>query len=203
MKKTSQKREQEAKKVVLPSAEQVDAELAREQKKHSKGRRARNTAAVLAAVFAGAVLLSMLAFPLHRIYGDSMTPTLEEGDIVLASKGSEIQRGDLIVFFYNNKTLVKRVIGLPGDWIDIDEAGNVSVNGEVIDEPYLQGEKSLGQADIEFPYQAPESKYFVLGDHRSISVDSRLSQMGAIPQEQVIGKVMLRIWPLASFGTLE
>ncbi len=201
--KTSQEKKQEQKDVLLPSTEQIEAELAREQKKHSKSRRARNAMVALAAVFAGAVLLSMLVLPLYRIYGDSMTPTLEEGDVVMAYKTGEFKSGDLVVFSYNNKTLVKRVIAVPGDWVDIDDSGNVSVNGQVLDESYLHGEKSLGQTDIQFPYQVPEGKCFVLGDHRSISVDSRLSQMGAIPGEQIVGKVVFRIWPLASIGGLE
>ncbi|MEE6159267.1 signal peptidase I [Olsenella sp. YH-ols2221] len=201
--KTSQEKKQEQKDVLLPSTEQIEAELAREQKKHSKSRRARNAMVALAAVFAGAVLLSMLVLPLYRIYGDSMTPTLEEGDVVMAYKTGEFKSGDLVVFSYNNKTLVKRVIAVPGDWVDIDDSGNVSVNGQVLDESYLHGEKSLGQTDIQFPYQVPEGKCFVLGDHRSVSVDSRLSQMGAIPGEQIVGKVVFRIWPLASIGGLE
>lgn len=201
--KTSQEKKQEQKDVLLPSTEQIEAELAREQKKHSKSRRARNAMVALAAVFAGAVLLSMLVLPLYRIYGDSMTPTLEEGDVVMAYKMGEFKSGDLVVFSYNNKTLVKRVIAVPGDWVDIDDSGNVSVNGQVLDESYLHGEKSLGQTDIQFPYQVPEGKCFVLGDHRSVSVDSRLSQMGAIPGEQIVGKVVFRIWPLASIGGLE
>lgn len=201
--KTSQEKKQEQKDVLLPSTEQIEAELAREQKKHSKSRRARNAMVALAAVFAGAVLLSMLVLPLYCIYGDSMTPTLEEGDVVMAYKMGEFKSGDLVVFSYNNKTLVKRVIAVPGDWVDIDDSGNVSVNGQVLDESYLHGEKSLGQTDIQFPYQVPEGKCFVLGDHRSVSVDSRLSQMGAIPGEQIVGKVVFRIWPLASIGGLE
>ena len=201
--KTSQEKKQEQKDVLLPSTEQIEAEFAREQKKHSKSRRARNAMVALAAVFAGAVLLSMLVLPLYRIYGDSMTPTLEEGDVVMAYKTGEFKSGDLVVFSYNNKTLVKRVIAVPGDWVDIDDSGNVSVNGQVLDESYLHGEKSLGQTDIQFPYQVPEGKCFVLGDHRSVSVDSRLSQMGAIPGEQIVGKVVFRIWPLASIGGLE
>lgn len=201
--KTSQEKKQEQKDVLLPSTEQIEAELAREQKKHSKSRRARNAMVALAAVFAGAVLLSMLVLPLYCIYGDSMTPTLEEGDVVMAYKTGEFKSGDLVVFSYNNKTLVKRVIAVPGDWVDIDDSGNVSVNGQVLDESYLHGEKSLGQTDIQFPYQVPEGKCFVLGDHRSVSVDSRLSQMGAIPGEQIVGKVVFRIWPLASIGGLE
>lgn len=201
--KTSQEKKREQKDILLPSTKRVEAELAHKQKKHSKSRRARNAVVARAAVFAGAVLLSMLELPLCRICGDSMSPTLEEGDAVMALKTGGFKGRDLVVFSYNNKTLVKRVIAVPGDWVDVDDSGNVSANGQALDESYLHGDKSLGQTDIQFPYQVPEGKCFVLGDHRSVSVDSRLSQMGAIPVEQIVGKVVFRIWPIASIGGLE
>lgn len=180
----------------LPSAAAVDAELEREREKHSRGHAARMVLLTVSVAFAAAVLLSMLAFPLYRIYGGSMEPTLSEGDIVVAARSADYKTGDLAVFSYNNKTLVKRVIGCPGDWVDIADDGTVTVNGTAIDEPYLKGAKSLGQCDITLPLQVPEGAYFVLGDQRSIAVDSRLSQMGCIPKEQMVGKVLFRIWPL-------
>lgn len=180
----------------LPSAAAVDAELERERQKHSRGHAVRMVLLTVSVAFAAAVLLSMLAFPLYRIYGGSMEPTLSEGDVVVAARSADYRTGDLAVFSYNNKTLVKRVIGCPGDWVDIADDGTVTVNGAAIDEPYLKGAKSLGQCDITLPLQVPEGAYFVLGDQRSIAVDSRLSQMGCIPKEQMAGKVLFRIWPL-------
>jgi signal peptidase I len=141
--------------------------------------------------------------PTFKIYGQSMSPTLNEGDVVVATKSASYNRGDLVAFSYNNKVLTKRVIGCPGDWVDIDANGNVSINGETIDEPYLQaGAKSLGQCDISLPYQVPEDTYFVMGDERSVSVDSRLTQVGCIPRDQIVGKLALRVWPLGSFGVV-
>lgn len=182
--------------MALPGLDAVDRELERERQKHSRGHVARMVLLTVSVAFAAAVLLSMLAFPLYRIYGGSMEPTLREGDIVLAARSADYHTGDLAVFSYNNKTLVKRVIGCPGDWVDISDDGTVTVNGAALDEPYLEGGKSLGQCDITLPVQVPEGAYFVLGDQRSIAVDSRLSQMGCIPKEQMAGKVLCRIWPL-------
>lgn len=160
---------------------------------------ARNTAVVLITAAAAAVLIATLLLPIFRIYGSSMTPTLEEGNIVISVRGGEYRQGDIISFYYNNKILVKRVIALPGDWVDIDDAGNVYVNEELLDEPYVD-EKALGECDIEFPYQVPEGRLFVCGDHRSTSVDSRSSTVGCVAEEQIAGKIVFRIWPLTDFG---
>ncbi|WP_200781417.1 signal peptidase I [Olsenella phocaeensis] len=188
----------------LPTIAQVQHEYERVQRQRGRGRVAKNTVAALATVFAVSVLGSLLAFPLFRIFGDSMTPTLSEGDVVLAVKGGDLHVGDLMAFSYNNKVLVKRVIAREGDWVNIDQDGIVSVNGQELDEGYLRpGTKSLGQCDIPLPYQVPEGKYFVMGDHRSMSVDSRTSQVGCISSDQVAGKLVLRVWPPASFGTME
>ncbi|KXB61743.1 signal peptidase I [Olsenella sp. DNF00959] len=188
---------------VLPTTDQVRREYERVRRQHGRGRAAKNAVAVLGIVFAASVLGSLLVFPLFRIYGDSMVPTLSEGDVVLATKGGDIGTGDLVAFSYNNKSLVKRVIAGPGDWVDIDEAGNVSVNGQPMDEPYLQaGAKSKGQCDIALPYQVPEGRYFVMGDHRSVSVDSRTSQVGCISADQVEGRLALRVWPPSGLGSL-
>lgn len=187
--------------VNLPTTNQVKEELDRVGRRRRRNRALENTLVVIVVVFAVSVLGSMLVFPLFRIYGDSMTPTLSEGDVVLSTKTSDLGTGDLVAFAYNNKVLVKRVIAGPGDWVDIDQNGNVSVNGQALDEPYLQaGSKSLGQCDISLPYQVPEEKYFVMGDHRSVSVDSRTSQVGCISSDQVMGRLVLRIWPIAEFG---
>ncbi|MGN0286821.1 MAG: signal peptidase I [Atopobiaceae bacterium] len=190
--------------VVLPTLEQVNAELARSQDQRHRHNLHRNVAFAMAGVFAAAVLLSLYVFPMFRIYGESMTPTLNEGDVVVATKPGGYQTGDLVAFSFNNKLLTKRVIAGPGDWVDIDGDGNVSVNGQQLDESYLpEGAKSLGQCDINLPYQVPENKYFVMGDRRSVSVDSRLQQVGCIPADQIVGKLELRIWPLTSIGPVQ
>lgn len=187
----------------LPTVDEVDRELQRSEGiRHSHTLR-RNAAFAVAAVFAVSVLVSTFVLPTFRIYGSSMTPTLNEGDIVVATKAGSYGRGDLIAFSYNNKLLTKRIVGLPGDWVDIDADGNVSINGETLDEPYLQpGAKSLGQCDISLPYQVPEDTYFVMGDKRSVSVDSRLSQVGCIPRDQIVGRLAVRVWPLTSMGSV-
>ena len=131
-----------------------------------------------------------------------MTPTLGAGNIAVGVKGSSFDQGDIIAFYYNNKILVKRVIALPGDWVDIDQSGNIYVNGELLDEPYVQ-DKALGECDIELPYQVPEGRLFVCGDHRSTSVDSRSSSVGCVAEEQIAGKIIFRIWPLSDFGFID
>lgn len=197
------KRNQGASQVQLPTVDQIDEELQRTEGLRNRHGFRRNVAFALVGVFAASVLLSTFVLPTFKIYGQSMSPTLNEGDIVAATKSASYSRGDLVAFSYNNKVLTKRVIGCPGDWVDIDANGNVSINGEMIDEPYLQaGAKSLGQCDISLPYQVPEDTYFVMGDKRSVSVDSRLTQVGCIPRDQIVGKLALRVWPLGSFGVV-
>jgi signal peptidase I len=189
--------------VVLPTLGEVDAEIARVNRSQNRARHARTVVVVAAVVFAITVLLSIFAFPLFRIYGTSMQPTLSQGDVVLAVKSGDLATGDLIAFSYNNTTLTKRVIAGPGDWVDIDSAGAVSVNGVPLDESYLPpGAQALGQCDIALPYQVPDNQYFVMGDNRAASVDSRSQRMGCIPKAQVAGKLELRIWPLARFGAV-
>lgn len=159
----------------------------------------RSTVSILITVAALAILIANFLVPAFQIYGNSMTPTLTEGEIVLALKGDDYEIGQLIAFYYNNKILVKRVIAGPGDWVDIDEDGNTYVNNQLLDEPYVS-EKSLGDCNIELPYQVPENRIFVMGDHRSVSVDSRNSSIGCISQEQIAGKLVFRVWPLPKFG---
>ena len=183
----------------MPSAEMVEKELKRVKNNQSFSRAVRNTVYVLITVAAVAVLVAVLILPVLRIYGTSMTPTLDEGDIVLSVKGSRFDTGDVIAFYYNNKILVKRVIAHSGDWVDIDDYGNVTVNGKLIDEPYVS-EKALGECDIVLPYQVPESRVFVMGDHRSTSVDSRNRAIGCVSEEQIVGKIVFRVWPLKGLG---
>lgn len=187
---------------VLPTVQQLEAELKREKYRGRYWKMLRGTVAVLVVVAATAVLISNLLLPILRIYGSSMTPTLVNGNIVAAVRNGTYQRGDIIAFYYNNKILVKRVVGMPGEWVAMDDSGNVTIDGEPLEEPYLT-EKALGECDIELPYQVPEGRYFVMGDHRSVSSDSRSSQVGCVSEEQIVGKLLFRLWPLDEIGPIE
>lgn len=185
-----------------PSAEQLEAELEREKYRHRYRLVLRSTIYTLITVAAVAVLVATLWLPVLQIYGSSMTPTLQDGEIIFSVKTADFVPGDIVAFYYNNKILVKRVICEAGDWIDIDEDGNVYVNEAELDEPYLV-EKALGDCNIELPYQVPDGKIFVMGDHRSTSVDSRNTAVGCVAQEQIVGKIIFRIWPLSRLGIVE
>ena len=189
---------------VLPTSQQLEEELNRTRYRSRYRRVLRSTVYTLITVAAIAVLVATLLMPVLQIYGGSMSPTLADRDIVLSIKQSEFKSGDVVAFYYNNKILVKRVIALSGEWVDITPEGDVYVGKtisdmQLLDEPYLE-EKSLGDCNIEFPYQVPESRVFVMGDHRSVSVDSRNTAVGCVAEEQLVGKLVFRVWPLAFFG---
>lgn len=186
----------------MPELSQLKAELKRERYQRRYGSVLRSTIYSLVVVAACAILVAVLWMPVLRIYGNSMTPTVSTGEIVVSWKGSSFAQGDLIAMYYANKLLVKRVIAGPGEWVDIDEDGNVFVNEKPLDEPYLV-EKALGDCDIELPFQVPEDRYFVMGDHRSTSADSRLTSIGPIPAEDVVGRIIFRVWPVERFGPLK
>lgn len=184
-----------------PSVDELKKELKRENRKKEYRNVLRNTLIVVVSVAALAVLISSFYVTVLKVTGDSMTPTLETGQIVIAQNSQEFEAGEMLAFYYNNKVLVKRVIGSPGDWVNIDANGRVSVNGIELEETYAS-DFSLEPTDIEFPYQVPENRWFVLGDHRSVSIDSRSSVVGCVTREQLIGKVVFRVFPFDTFGSL-
>lgn len=161
----------------------------------------RSTVFMLIVVAAFAILVAMLYLPTLRIYGKSMKGTLEGGNIVLAVKSNRFKTGDIVAFYYNNNILVKRVIAESGDWVNITKDGTVYVNNKKINEPYIEN-KAYGETNIKFPYQVPENRIFVLGDNRKVSIDSRNTSIGVVSDEQLVGKLIFRIWPLSEIGTL-
>lgn len=187
--------------ISVPDVEQLEKELVREKHRRRYGRTLRSTVYALIVVAAIAVLLATILFPVLQIYGSSMAPTVNEGEIVVAVKSSNFDCGDVAAMWYGNKLLVKRVIARPGQWVNIDGEGNVYVNGEYIDEPYIEN-KALGECNIDLPYQVPEGRYFVLGDHRGVSQDSRNSAVGCIAEEQIVGRLVFRVWPFENFGKI-
>lgn len=186
----------------LPSATEVEQELKRERYKRRYRRTLKSTIFALVTAAAAAVLVATLWLPVLQIFGSSMSPTLQEGEIVVSVKVDEMEPGDIVAFYYGNKVLIKRYIAGPGSWVDIQEDGTILVDGEVLEEPYLT-QKAFGICDLELPYQVPEGTYFLVGDQRDTSVDSRHSSVGCIADDQIVGKIVYRVWPMDAFGTVE
>lgn len=186
----------------LPDLEALKKELKRERYKRRFRRLLRSTTNALVVVAAIAALIATLVLPVLQIAGTSMEPSLNDGDIVLMVKTDRLKTGDLCAFYYSNKILIKRIIGIPGDYLWINPDGTVYLNGSELVEPYIS-EKALGECDIEFPYQVPENNYFMMGDHRETSIDSRSSVIGGIAQDQIIGKILCRVWPLDQFQWMD
>ena len=186
----------------IPTAKQFETEMKRLRYKQNMRRSIFSTVSALLIIAALSIIISTMILPVLRVTGTSMTPILSNDEYVICSKVSDIKQGDIIAFYYNNKVLMKRVIGISGDIINIAEDGTVSINDEPLDETYIQ-EKALGECDIDLPYQVPENRFFVMGDHRAVSVDSRSTSVGCIADENIIGKVILRIYPFDKFGSIK
>lgn len=183
----------------LPDTPALYRELENVKQKQRKRKLLWRIILPLGAASAVAVLVAILFLPILRIYGYSMTPTLYEHNIVVSAKTSDYKQGDVVSFYFNNSILVKRAIAFEGDWVDIDEEGNVFVNGKLIDEPYLT-EKAMGNCTIDLPYQVPDGHIFVIGDHRETSRDSRSVEVGCIAKDKLVGRIVFRIWPLSEMG---
>lgn len=187
---------------VRPTLEQLEGQLKKERYKVRYQYALRTTVYTLLAVAAAAILVATLWMPVLQIYGSSMVPTLNEGEVVVTWKGGSFDRGDVVAFYYNNKLLVKRVIAGPGSWVDIKEDGSVYVDGELLEEDYVK-EKAFGECNINMPYQVPDERYFVMGDHRATSVDSRNTAIGCVSKEDIAGRLVFKVWPLNTIGKIE
>lgn len=190
------------KELVIPTKEDLEKELIREKYKLKYKKTLKSTIYSLIIVISISALLSTLLFPVLEIYGKSMNPTLSEGNIVLSVRKTNLKRGDIIAFYHNNKILIKRVIGVPSDWVNIDKEGNIYVNNTLLEESYLK-EKNYRESDIKYPYQVPEDTYFVLGDDRSSSIDSRYKEIGTIHKDNIIGKILFKLWPIKEIGLIK
>ena len=191
-----------SKNIPLPATAEIEEEYNRVRYRRRFRGTVRSTIFSLVVVAALAVLVAVLFLPILRIYGTSMHGTLDGGDIAVSVKSNSFEPGDIVAFYYNSNLLVKRVIASAGDWVDISEDGTVYVNQQELDEPYLKEPKALGETNIKLPYQVPEGKIFVMGDNRAVSIDSRNSSIGCIAEEQLVGKIVFRVWPLSGFGAV-
>ncbi len=185
----------------LPTTEQLENVVRKRKYRSDYIRIFKSTVSSLIVVSAIAVLIATLVLPVLRVTGNSMNPTMENDQLVICRRQGTFESGDIIAFYHNNKILLKRVIAVSGDTVNIDSDGNIYVNGELLEENYVIN-KAKGDCDIEFPYEVPADRYFVMGDNRATSVDSRTDEIGCIAEENVIGTVILRLWPLSEFGKL-
>lgn len=186
----------------IPTTKELEQELYKENYKFRYKNLLKSTIYVLVVVIALSILCTTLLFPVLRIYGNSMNPTLVSDDIVLCIKKKDFNKGDVIAFYYNNRILIKRIIATSSDWVDIDEKGNVFVNDKLLEESYIK-DKDKGNSDINFPYQVPIETYFLLGDNREVSIDSRNSLIGTVKEEDIVGKVLFRVWPINKLGMIK
>lgn len=182
-----------------PTEEALQSELSKEKHRNALVQALRSTLFSLVVVAAAAVIVAMLVLPVIQIQGTSMTDTLQDKDIVVALRGSGYETGDVVAFYYNNNILIKRVIATTGQWVEVADDGTVYVDNVRLDEPYVK-DKSLGECNIKLPYQVPDGRIFVMGDHRSVSVDSRSTTVGCVADEQIVGRLLLSVWPLERFG---
>lgn len=186
----------------LPDSALVERELNREENKRRYRRTLLSTIFMLITAAAAAVLIAMLWMPVLQIYGSSMSPTLREGEVVVSLKGGDLEQGDIVAFYHGNKLLVKRCIAGPGDWVTVNADGTITVNDILLDEPYVT-DHDFGASDLTYPYQVPDGRYFLVGDHRETSVDSRHTAVGCVSEEDIVGEIVFRIWPLSDIGMLK
>ena len=179
----------------------LEEEIKREKYKSKYTKILKSTIYALIIIASISALIGTLIMPVLEVNNTTMKPLLENNEIVLSLKTKKLKQGDIIAFYQGNKILIKRVVAVPGNYISIDEEGNIYVDGEVLNEPYVTN-KQKGETNIEFPYQVPESEYFVLSDERDKTNDSRNEDIGLIKKDNVIGKVIFRVWPLKKLGAI-